>query len=172
MYENSLSLGIYKLYDDVSDVTFATSGAACFDIRAYTKDQKIRVYSLYNDETFILNRSINEFRLPAKCRALIPTGLILDIPVNHSVRIHPRSSYALKYGIALANCEGIIDYDYTDPLFILIENNSSISFSVKHGDRIAQGELIENLNYNIRYTTDAPSRTETNRTGGFGSTGR
>ena len=69
-------------------------------------------------------------------------------------------------------CEGIIDYDYTDPLFILIENNSSISFSVKHGDRIAQGELIENLNYNIRDTTDAPSRTETNRTGGFGSTGR
>ena len=101
---------------------------------------------------------------------MVETGLIFDIPIGYSIRIHPRSGLAFKKGITLLNAEGIIDSDYTDELKILLYNTSNIDFFVHQGDRIAQGELVKNLDYTIEECYTAPAK-KTNRIGGFGSTG-
>ena len=140
-------LKVYKLHNNAILPKHATSQSACFDISAH------------GDHTVI-----------ARHGAAIPTGLILDIPEGYSVRIHARSGLAYKKGINLLNCEGIIDSDYTDELKILLYNTSNIDFHIKHGDRIAQGELVKSLDYTIEECYTAPSQ-KTDRVGGFGSTG-
>ena len=98
--------------------------------------------------------------------------MILDIPVGYSVRIHPRSGSAIKQGLSLINCEGVIDYDYVDPLFIAAVNLSDVqTIVINNGDRVAQGELVRMLSYEIEDTDIKPVQ-KTDRDGGFGSTGK
>ncbi len=104
-------------------------------------------------------------------RVMIPTGLIMDIPLGYSVRIHPRSGLSLKSGLVLANQEGVVDADYVEPTFILLHNQSTSMVTVRHGDKIAQGEMIVALKYNTQETPDKP-QPKSERAGGFGSTGR
>lgn len=103
-------------------------------------------------------------------RLLIPTGLIFDIPENHSIRIHARSGLSLKQGLALANAEGVVDSDYVDPTFIMMINNSNAVATIKHGDRIAQGELVPVLQSEFQ-EIPTPPKQKTDRQGGLGSTG-
>jgi dUTP pyrophosphatase len=142
-----LNLKIYKINQNAIIPKQATEQAACFDISA-----------------------CGSHVVPAKHTIAISTGLILDIPVGYSVRIHPRSGLAYKKGITLLNAEGIIDSDYTDELKILLYNTSNMDFIIQHGDRIAQGELVKNLDYVIEECYNAPVQ-KTDRVGGFGSTG-
>ena len=98
--------------------------------------------------------------------------MILDIPNGYSVRIHPRSGTAIKQGMSLINCEGVIDYDYVDPLFIACVNLSEVqTIVINNGDRVAQGELVEMNHYEIEETSKKPTQ-KTDRDGGFGSTGK
>jgi len=101
---------------------------------------------------------------------LIPTGLIADIPQNHSLRFHPRSGLAFNRGLALANQDGIIDDDYKEEIFIAVINLSGEHQIITNHMRIAQGELVAHQMYRIIETTKKPGRT-TDRSGGFGSTG-
>ncbi len=103
-------------------------------------------------------------------RYLVPINLIMDIPEGYSVRIHPRSGMALKQGITLINCEGVIDSDYVDPTFITLYNSSDSAVTISDGDRVAQGELIKNEQYTLASITEKPAQ-KTSRAGGFGSTG-
>ena len=101
---------------------------------------------------------------------MIPTGIILDIPKNHSVRLHPRSGLAYKKGLTIVNGEGVIDSDFIDELKILIINISEVNQVIENGDRICQGELIKDMSYKL-VTQDIPPKPKTDRDGGFGSTG-
>ena len=101
---------------------------------------------------------------------MIPTGYILDIPEGYSVRLHPRSGLSLRHGIVLANCEAVIDSDYFDELFLLIQNNSEVSVNIHHGERLAQAELVKCEKYIIEETSVQPTQ-RTDRVGGLGSTG-
>jgi dUTP pyrophosphatase len=141
------NLKIYKIHPNAVLPKHATQQAACFDISA-----------------------CGDTTVPAHHTMSISTGIILDIPVGYSVRIHPRSGLAYKKGITLLNAEGIIDSDYTNELMVLLYNTSNVNFVVRHGDRIAQGELMKNLDYTIEECYTAPSQ-KTDRVGGFGSTG-
>jgi dUTP pyrophosphatase len=78
---------------------------------------------------------------------------------------------ALKYGLVLANCEGVIDEDYVQETKIIVLNTSDEIMKIYHGDRIAQGELVKYEQANIEETWEAPEQ-KSNRIGGFGSTGR
>jgi dUTP pyrophosphatase len=95
---------------------------------------------------------------------------IFDIPESYSIRLHPRSGLALKQGLTLANCEGVIDSDYINPLFVAILSTSAVEATIKDGDRIAQLELVLNVNASIVETYNPPQQ-KSSRTGGFGSTG-
>lgn len=140
-------LKVYKINETAVFPKFATQQSACFDISAY-----------------------GDHVLPAKLSMAIPTGLILDIPVGYSVRVHPRSGLAYKKGVTLLNAEGIIDSDYTDELKIILHNTSNLDFIIDHGDRIAQAELVKSLDYTLEECYTAPTQ-KTDRVGGFGSTG-
>jgi len=104
-------------------------------------------------------------------RALIPTGLIFDIPKGFSVRLYPRSSLALKQGLTLANNVGIIDSDYVEPVYMMVYNISGYQQFVFDKIRICQAELVHELSYMIMETDVRPEQ-KTDRDGGFGSTGK
>jgi dUTP pyrophosphatase len=101
---------------------------------------------------------------------LIPTGIVLDIPEEHYVEIYSRSGTAIKKGLTLINSVGIIDEDYTKELFIPFINLSQEPVRIYHGDRIAQGILKKSIRPIIIETPERPVK-ESNRDGGFGSTG-
>ena len=70
----------------------------------------------------------------------------------------------------MSNSEGIIDSDYYHQTYVMLYNASADEVRVWQGERIAQGELVKTLDYNIKETEIMPEQT-TNRVGGFGSTG-
>ncbi len=110
--------------------------------------------------------------IPPHSRALIPTGMVFDIESDYSIRIHPRSGLSWKHGITLINCEGVIDSDYREEVFIPLINTTEVPYTIEHGDRIAQFEIIR-YNDTITYltTTESTAKRKADRVGGFGSTG-
>jgi len=163
-------LKIYQMNPYATFPKFATKQSACFDISACMRDQEILVYGPYTEKRIVKVEDPYTFTLFPKQRAAIPTGLILDIPEGYSVRLHPRSGLALKNGVTMTNCEGIIDSDYVEELKVILTNTGADSFTFTHGDRICQAELIKNLDYTIEPCYTPPSQ-KSDRNGGFGSTG-
>lgn len=103
-------------------------------------------------------------------RALVPTGLRLEIPAGFEVQVRPRSGLALKHGITVPNAPGTIDSDYRGPLGVILLNLGQEPFVIQHGDRIAQ--LIVAPVVQATFTV-ADHLGDTERgSGGFGSTGR
>jgi dUTP pyrophosphatase len=173
-------LKFYKMYEDVLDPKFGTERSACFDIHAYIKHGHIvTCYTPNNKQISIsvkknlLDDSPSPSCLEIKSgdRVLVPTGIIFDIPENHSVRLHVRSSIALKKGLFLANSEGIVDQDYVHMTYIALVNNSANTVYIEDGERIAQAELVPMYNYELIQTPEEPKQ-KTDRIGGFGSTGK
>lgn len=166
-----MKLSFYKTQETAYVPAFETEEAACFDFKAsLVSGAEVVYYSSFNEKNVVYIGPSKSIILQPKCRYLVPTNLIMDIPSGFSVRIHPRSGLALKNGVTLINCEGVIDSDYVNPTFITLFNLSDSSFEVKDGDRIAQGELVLLQNYTITQIHEAPTQ-KTSRSGGFGSTG-
>jgi dUTP pyrophosphatase len=163
-------LAIYKTHSDVQLPAFGTKQAACFDIafQAHGKTE----YTGYNkfNAPFTRLLSDNKIVIMPGDRVMVPTGLIFDIPEGYSVRIHPRSGLSYKQGLILANLEAVIDSDYVHETFVLLTNTSDNHQTINSGDRIAQGELIVQVKYDIVETTRVPAQ-KTDRVGGLGSTG-
>ena len=177
------TLKIHRLTPTAVIPAIATSGSACFDLRADTPDgTSIDVYGAWNkSHPFIIDsnamaveyeslyRGPNLWIKPHE-RARIPTGLIFDIPEYYSVRLHPRSGTALKKGLTLANCEGVIDSDYVEEVCVVLVNHSTEWVKVEHGERICQAELVKNIETEIEEVAEPPKH-KTERVGGFGHTG-
>ena len=111
------NLYFYKIHSEVKDPVRATEGSACFDLHASLPQfSAVKVYENNFEEVDKRDRKVVDGRVQVNPneRILIPTGLIFDIPVGHSVRLYPRSSLALKNGLTLANNIGIIDSYWID----------------------------------------------------------
>jgi len=102
-------------------------------------------------------------------RALIPTGLFIEIPVGYECQVRPRSGLALKKGITVLNSPGTIDADYRGEIGVVLINLSDETFVVEDGERIAQLVFASVKQAQWEVTTEL-SDTERG-TGGFGSTG-
>ena len=102
-------------------------------------------------------------------RALIPTGLRLEIPVGYEVQVRARSGLALKHGVTLANAIGTIDSDYRGDLGVILWNGGTDTFRVTHGVRIAQMVVAPVVQATFAIV-DALDETDRGA-GGFGSTG-
>ena len=162
-------LKYYKLHPDVKAPIFATEGSACFDLHAFIPDGT--VVGSYDSWGDYRKEEVNEELFSTKgTRVLVPTGLIFDINIGWSVRLHARSGLALKSGLVLANAEGIIDSDYIDPIFVMMMNIGDRHQIIKNGDRICQGEMIQTYYYGVEEIVEKPLK-KTDRDGGFGSTG-
>lgn len=102
-------------------------------------------------------------------RAVVPTGLVLEIPVGYEIQVRPRSGLALKNGITLANAPGTIDSDYRGELGVILINLGFEPFTINHGDRVAQLVLapVTRCEWKEVRHTSATARGRK----GFGSTG-
>jgi dUTP pyrophosphatase len=102
-------------------------------------------------------------------RALIPTGLFIELPVGHEAQIRPRSGLALKKGIGVLNSPGTIDADYRGEIKIILVNLSKDDFIVEDGERIAQMIIAKHERAEL---IEVKELAETSRgAGGFGHTG-
>ncbi|MDF2812180.1 MAG: dUTP diphosphatase [Microvirga sp.] len=102
-------------------------------------------------------------------RALVPTGLVLQLEPGFEAQIRPRSGLALKHGITVLNTPGTVDADYRGEVQVILVNFGSESFTVTRGMRIAQMVVAPVTTVEI-VTVEAVD--ETSRAGsGFGSTG-
>lgn len=164
-----MRIGIYKVNVNAIVPAHQTKGAACFDISACLIGTTYKGYSKTNASFERYHNNGTAVIMPGD-RVLVPTGFIMNIPEGYSVRIHARSGLSLKQGLVLANAEGVIDSDYTDELFVMMTNLSDNPITIKHGDRIAQGELVKTEEYAIWEEAIRPSQ-KGDRTGGLGSTG-
>lgn len=97
----------------------ASAGAACFDIQSA-------------DDTEIAPRHAG----------IVRTGLKFKLPENHVMLIFSRSGHGFKHNVRLSNCVGIIDSDYRGELKISLQNDGDETFSVRYGDRVAQGLIV------------------------------
>jgi dUTP pyrophosphatase len=103
-------------------------------------------------------------------RALVPTGLCLELPPGYEAQVRPRSGLALHHGVLLPNAPGTIDSDYRGELRVILWNGGSEPFTVKRGDRIAQ---IVVAPVTRACWEEAPRLEDTPRgAGGFGHSGR
>lgn len=164
------TLKIWKTHPKVQLPQHQTQQSACFDIAFQSAGKShIKGFTRTNKP---IDRivSANRLTISPGDRLLIPTGLIMDIPEGYSVRVHARSGMSLKQGLVLANAEGVIDSDYVEELFIMLTNISDNAILIEEGSRVAQGELVKNVEYTIEQTVSRPLG-KTSRTGGFGSTG-
>lgn len=128
--------------------SYETSSSAGMDLRANL------------DEPFVLK--------PLQ-RALISTGLFIELPVGFEAQIRPRSGLAIKKGITLLNSPGTIDADYRGEIKIILANISTEDFIINDGERIAQ--MIITRHEKAEWI-EVEELVETGRgAGGFGSTG-
>ncbi|MDY7091760.1 MAG: dUTP diphosphatase [Acidobacteriota bacterium] len=103
-------------------------------------------------------------------RKLIPTGLVLEIPLGWEGQVRPRSGLALRHGVTVANAPGTVDSDYRGEVGVILINLGAEPFTVRRGERIAQ--LVVAQAQPVRWI-ESDQLTATSRGGGgFGSTGR
>ncbi|MCG2460931.1 dUTP diphosphatase [Flavobacteriaceae bacterium F89] len=102
-------------------------------------------------------------------RAIIKTGLFLELPIGYEAQVRPRSGLAAKNGITVLNSPGTIDADYRGEIGVILVNLSNDSFTVTNGERVAQ--LIIAKHERAEWS-EVEELSETSRgAGGFGSTG-
>ncbi|MBD5346143.1 MAG: dUTP diphosphatase [Bacteroides sp.] len=102
-------------------------------------------------------------------RALIPTGLRVQLPQGHECQIRPRSGLALRNGISIVNTPGTVDADYRGEIGVIVINLSDTPFTINPGERIAQMVIT---NYTHVEWEPVERLDETRRgEGAFGHTG-
>lgn len=128
--------------------TYATAQSAGMDLRANLEESVI---------------------LKPMERAMIPTGLFIELPVGHEAQVRPRSGLAAKHGITVLNTPGTIDADYRGEIKVILINLSNEDFEIQNGERIAQMVIAKHETVQWE-EVDVLSDTERG-TGGFGHSG-
>jgi dUTP pyrophosphatase len=146
------ALGVVRLQhaDGLALPAYETAGAAGLDLRAAVAD----------DRPVLI--------LPGR-RALVPTGLVLEIPEGYEGQVRPRSGLAFKHGVTCLNTPGTIDSDYRGEVKVLLVNLGDEDFLVTRGMRIAQLVIapVSHAAVEERKLAGTTARGG----GGFGSTG-
>jgi dUTP pyrophosphatase len=103
-------------------------------------------------------------------RAIIKTGLFIELPEGYEAQVRPRSGLAAKHGITVLNSPGTIDADYRGEIGVILVNLSNEAFIIENGERIAQLVIAKHERAEWQVVE---SLSETSRgAGGFGSTGK
>lgn len=103
-------------------------------------------------------------------RAMVPTGLFVELPIGYEAQVRPRSGLAARCGVTVANSPGTVDADYRGEIKVILVNLSREPFTIQPGERIAQ--LVVARHERVEWEeTDRLGETDRGA-GGFGSTGR
>jgi dUTP pyrophosphatase len=143
----SVTVRIVRFDPATSFPKYATPGSAGFDLAA----------------------SVDMSIAPGEV-ALVPTGLVIEVPPGHFLGIFARSSTPLKRGLMVANGVGVVDADYCGPedeIKIEVLNFTAAPVAVRRGDRLAQGIIVPF----VRAEWDEQPRSGRPSRGGFGATG-
>lgn len=136
--------------DDLPLPSYATEGAAGFDLRAAVPPGEPAMLA------------------PGR-RMLVQTGFAVGLPAGWEMQIRPRSGLAVKHGVTVLNTPGTVDSDYRGPVGVCLVNLGDEPFAVARGDRIAQAVIAPAPRAAL---VEVDSLDDTARgTGGFGSTG-
>jgi dUTP pyrophosphatase len=103
-------------------------------------------------------------------RALVPTGLIIELPLGYEAQVRPRSGLALNSGVTVLNSPGTIDSDYRGEVRVILANLGQAPFEIRRGERIAQ-LVISPVTHATLVEVSSVSNTVRGE-GGFGSTGK
>jgi dUTP pyrophosphatase len=128
---------------------YASSGAAGMDIQA---------------------RLDTDLTLGSLQRALVPTGLFIELPQGYEAQVRPRSGLAIKHGLTCLNSPGTIDSDYRGEIKVILANLSAEPYTIHPGDRIAQ--LVINRVEQVRWEPAGRLDSTLRNEGGFGHTGK
>jgi dUTP pyrophosphatase len=102
-------------------------------------------------------------------RAIVKTGLFIELPIGYEAQVRPRSGLAAKKGITVLNSPGTVDADYRGEIGVILVNLSTEEFVIENGERIAQLIIAKHERADW---TEVTELSETSRgEGGFGSTG-
>lgn len=151
---------------------YESKGAAGLDIRIdlsrVTPDKPIKAFGdaevIWAGEA----HSVPMVRIAPRSRALLPTGLFTAIPEGYQISLRPRSGLSIKQGVTLCNAVGLIDCDYRSEILVPVINLGLEDVYIEDGERVCQA-LLEKVN-KIEWE-EVESLDETERKGGFGSTG-
>lgn len=102
-------------------------------------------------------------------RAIIKTGLFIELPVGYEAQVRPRSGLAAKKGVTVLNSPGTIDADYRGEIGVILVNLSNEDFKVEDGERVAQ--LVIAKHEQIKWEEATVLEESQRGAGGFGSTG-
>lgn len=151
---------------------YETKGAAGLDIRVdlsrVTPDNPIKAYGdaevIWSGE----GHTVPMVRIAPMGRALLPTGIFTAIPEGYQVSLRPRSGLSIKKGVTLINAVGLIDEDYRNEWCVPVINLGTEDVFIEDGERVCQAllEPVHKLEWE-----EVESLNETERNGGFGSTG-
>lgn len=145
-----VSLKFARITPDAKAPYRATASSACYDVFA--------------------NDTVTLYPQRGQDKAYkVPTGVAFEIPEGYHLEVYVRSSTGLKTKLRLANGTGIVDSDYVDELFLLVENIGSSVTRISKGERIAQVMLVENVPNEL---VEVDSLTKEGTHEGFGSTGK
>jgi dUTP pyrophosphatase len=159
---------------------YQTKNSACADIPAHFHSGEVTYFDPNVNKKYIKipqeRGGVKRITIHPQERVMIPTGWRMLIPFGYHIAVNPRSGLSLKSGLCILNAPGTIDADYTDEVFVLLTNISNTSVEVSEGDRVAQLEIIEDVSKSTYFTNGTEEellahKAESDRIGGFGSTG-
>lgn len=145
-------VGLVRLphFEGLELPAYETADAAGMDLRAAVPDNE-------------------PLTLAPGARALVPTGLVFELPEGYEAQVRPRSGLAYKHGVTCLNTPGTIDADYRGEVKVLLINHGEEAFEITRGARVAQMVVAPVLQVVLELKDEAG---ETARgAGGFGSTG-
>jgi dUTP pyrophosphatase len=108
--------------------------------------------------------------LEPQAKALIPTGLFIELPDGYEAQIRPRSGLAFKHGITVLNSPGTVDADYRGEIKVLLINHGNEPFTIANGERIAQ--MVVAAYQQISWIPSEVLSDTERGAGGYGSTGK
>ncbi|MEM7085967.1 MAG: dUTP diphosphatase [Bacteroidota bacterium] len=102
-------------------------------------------------------------------RAIVKTGIFIELPIGYEAQVRPRSGLAAKKGITVLNAPGTVDADYRGEIGVILVNLSNENFTVENGERVAQLVIAK---HERAVWEEVETLSDTQRgAGGFGSTG-
>lgn len=162
MQNKTQVIKVAPIYPDAKIPAYQSKEAACFDISAYLRPE----------QRTQLPDGTQGLVIPPGGIADVGTGLKFEIGRGWRLDVHSRSGTWFKNRVrAAAQGRGTIDSDFRDEVKVSVENRSGVPFVIRHGDRIAQGELNEVTPVEFIVVAEADLSTTERGLGGFGSTG-
>ncbi len=148
-YRTKLDLGWIKLHPDAVKPKYNYDGDSGFDLH-----------------------SVEEVIIPSFGRALIPTGIALDIKDGYEIQVRTKSGLALKQGLIVLNSPGTVDNQYTGEIKVILMNMNNYSITIEKGMKVAQAVLAPVVNGKwVNLIKQDKIEDKARGANGFGSTG-